>query len=103
MQPKDMTLNGLVSYVGEMKKQRGFDGTTIEQEMVLFTEEVGELAREVWQLARASKAAENQRRDLAYEVVDCLIYLLSIARMAGAEDMERYLLEKEAINTKRFE
>ena len=103
MQPTDMTLNGLIKYIQEMKIRRGFDSASIEQEMVLYTEEVGELAREVWQLARAEKVSAEQRRNLAYEVADCLIYLLSIAKLAGIDDMEKYLLEKEAINTKRFE
>lgn len=103
MQPTNMELNQLMKYIWEMKKHRGFDGTNLEQEMVLFTEEVGELAHEVWQAVKTGKVSEDNRRDLAYEVVDCLIYLLSIANMAGIEDIESYLLEKEAINTQRFE
>jgi len=86
-----------------MKKHRGFDHTSIEQEMVLFTEEVGELAHEVWEMVKVGTVSEERRRDLAFEVVDCLIYLLSIANMAGIEDIEGYMMEKEAINTQRFE
>jgi len=86
-----------------MKKHRGFDHTSIEQEMVLFTEEVGELAHEVWEMVKVGTVSEESRRDLAFEVVDCLIYLLSIANMAGIEDIEGYMMEKEAINTQRFE
>lgn len=103
MQPKNMELNQLIKYVRDMKVHRGFDGTSLEQEMVLFTEEVGELAREVMRGIKTGSITEENRRDLAYEVVDCLIYLLSIANMAGIEDIERYMLEKEAINTQRFE
>lgn len=104
MQPTNMELNQLQLYVREMKKQRGFDGTSLEQEMLLFTEEVGELASEVMRpLKSGEKYGDVNRRDLAYEVVDCLIYLLSIANMAGVQDLEKYFLEKEAINTRRFE
>ena len=31
-----------------------------------------------------------------FEVVDCLIYLLSIAGMVGIEDIEQYVVEKRA-------
>ena len=101
--PANMELNELIKYVREMKKRRGFDGTSIEQEMVLFTEEVGELAREVWEVARVGAVSAETRRNLAFEVVECLIYLLSIAGMAGIEDIEQYVVEKERINTRRFE
>lgn len=103
MQPTNMELNQLIKYIREMKKHRGFDHTSIEQEMVLFTEEVGELAHEVWEMVKVGTVSEESRRDLAFEVVDCLIYLLSIANMAGIEDIEGYMMEKEAINTQRFE
>jgi len=79
-----MELNQLMVYIREMKKHRGFNGTNIEQEMVLFTEEVGELAHEVWRIVKAGEICDEIRRDLAFEVVDCLIYLLSIANKAGA-------------------
>lgn len=102
MQPANMELNQLIKYVARMKKHRGFDHTNIEQEMVLFTEEVGELAHEVWEVVKAGEITEAKRRNLAFEVVDCLIFLLSIAGMAGIEDIEGYLREKEAINTQRF-
>lgn len=102
MQPADMRLNELIRYVKEMKAKRGFDGTSLEQEMVLFIEEVGELAHEVWQTVRTGGVSEGGRRDLAFEAVDCLIFLLSIAGMAGIDDLEGYLREKEAINTLRF-
>lgn len=103
MQPTNMELNQLMQYIRAMKKHRGFDWTSLEQEMLLFTEEVGELASEVWRAVKSGSVSEENRRDLAFEVVDCLIYLLSIANMAGIEDIEGYLLEKEAINTRRFE
>ena len=97
-----MELNELIEYIRCVKKRRGFDETSIEQEMVLFTEEVGELAREVMNIARTGVPSEELRRCLAYEVVDCLIYLLSIAGMARIEDIEGYFRDKEDINTQRF-
>ena len=103
MQPTNMELNQLLKYIEQMKMRRGFNGASIEQEMVLLTEEVGELAHEVWEVVKAGGASDDLRRDLAFEVVDCLIFLLSIAGMAGIEDIEGYFREKEVINRQRFE
>ncbi len=103
MQPTNMELNQLLKYIEQMKMRRGFNGASIEQEMVLLTEEVGELAHEVWEVVKAGGASDDLRRDLAFEVVDCLIFLLSIAGMAGIEDIEGYFREKEVINRHRFE
>lgn len=103
MQPTNMELNQLLKYIEQMKMRRGFNGVSIEQEMVLLTEEVGELAHEVWEVVKAGGASDDLRRDLAFEVVDCLIFLLSIAGMAGIEDIEGYFREKEVINRQRFE
>lgn len=98
---ESMEINALISYIKEIKKRRGFDYTTPEQEFVLFSEEVGELAHAIWEIQK--KSGKIDRKDLAFEVVDCLIYLLSIASMFGINDLESYIREKEAINTKRFQ
>lgn len=93
-----------MEYIENMKKARGFDVTTLEQEFLLFSEEVGEVANALWQIIKAGESAdEDMRNTLGFEIVDCLIYLLSIAKMAGIEDIEAMLLKKEEINTQRFE
>ncbi len=93
-----------MEYIENMKKARGFDVTTLEQEFLLFSEEVGEVANALWQIIKAGESAdEDMRNTLGFEIVDCLIYLLSIANMAGIEDIEAVLLKKEEINTQRFE
>lgn len=104
MQPRNMELNRLMQYIREMKKKRGFDVTSLEQEFLLFSEEVGEVASALWPVIQSEdRDDEELKRTLGFEIVDCLIYLLSIANMAGIEDIESLLMEKEAINTRRFE
>ncbi len=104
MKPNNMELNRLMEYVEEMKKARGFDVTTLEQEFLLFSEEVGEVANALWQIIKAGEEADDQMREtLGFEIADCLIYLLSLANMAGIKDIEGLLLKKEEINTHRFE
>lgn len=102
--PEGMELNQLMSYIKAMKKRRGFDCTNLEQEFLLFSEEVGELAHELRKIWRHGGVAEaGNQQELAFEIVDCLIYLLSIANMAGIEDIEDFFLKKENLNYNRFE
>ncbi len=100
----EMGLNDLLHYVKKMKQKRGFDWTTMEQEFVLLSEEIGELAHEVWCIRKNDGMITEERKEaLAFEVVDCLIFLISIAGMAGIEDIEEYLKKKEWLNKQRFE
>lgn len=98
---ESMEINALISYIKEMKRRRGFDNTTPEQEFLFFSEEIGELAHAIKEIQK--KSGKVDIRELAFEVVDCLIYLLSIASMFGIEDLESYIHEKEEINRERFE
>lgn len=97
---ESMQLNHLLEYVQKIKERRGFDSTTIEEEFLLFSEEVGELAHEIWEMKK--KEGEVDLRPLAYEIVDCLIFLLSIAGMSGISDLETYFQKKEQMNNQRF-
>lgn len=98
-----MKLNELLVYVQEMKERRGFDKTTLEQEFVLFSEEVGELAHEVWKICKEGNITPERKQKMGHEVVDCLIFLVSLASMAGIDDLERCFWEKEKENAGRFE
>lgn len=101
MEPiESMEINQLITYIKEMKRRRGFHHTTPQEEFLLFSEEVGELAHEIWEMQKEKKSQDV--KPLAFEVVDCLIYLLSIASMFGIEDLESYIQEKEELNTHRF-
>ncbi|MCI8760914.1 MAG: nucleotide pyrophosphohydrolase [Clostridia bacterium] len=89
-------------YVKEMKKARKFDTVTIEREMMLFLEELGELAKAIRKntnghLDIAKKYDDNVEEELA----DCFIYLLSIANMNHV-DIFKAFKEKERKNCERI-
>ena len=89
------------SYIKDMKTDRGFDGVTIEREMMLFLEELGELAKAIRKnthgyLDVAKKYDDNIEEELA----DCFIYLLSIANMNNI-DIFKAFKDKETKNCDR--
>jgi len=92
----------LQEYIRDMKKARKFDHITIEREMMLFLEELGELAKAIRKntnghLDIAKKYDDNVEEELA----DCFIYLLSIANMNNV-DLFKAFKEKEEKNCNRI-
>ncbi len=69
-------------YIKDMKKARKFDGVTIEREMMLFLEELGELAKAIRKNTNGHLDITKEYNDsVEEELADCFIYLLSIANM----------------------
>lgn len=99
--PEKPTLADFQRYVREMCCERGFDSNTHEQKMLLFIEEVGELAKAMRKHAHLfTDAAKADKFVLEEEFADVFIYLLDIAN--GFEvDLEKAFREKEALNAKR--
>ena len=89
-------------YIKDMKKARKFDGVTIEREMMLFLEEIGELAKAIRKNTNGSLDI-NKKYDtnVDEELADCFIYLVSIVNMNHV-DMFKAFKEKEERNCKRI-
>ena len=89
-------------YIKDMKKARKFDGVTIEREMMLFIEEIGELAKAIRKSTKGSLDINKQYDEsVEEELADCFIYLLSIANMNHV-DMFKAFKEKEEKNCNRI-
>jgi NTP pyrophosphatase (non-canonical NTP hydrolase) len=99
---KSTTMTGLQNYVRGMVKRRGFEKETIEDALLLFVEEIGELARAIRDLKglKVSREKENVHKNLQEELADCLIYLLDIANLASVS-LEDAFREKEKLNSAR--
>lgn len=99
---KSPTLTDLQDYVRRMVKRCGFEEETMEDVMILFIEEVGELARaiRIFTGLKASRKHMDGYESLREELADCLIYLIDLANMANIE-FEDALREKEKINSRR--
>ena len=63
-------------YIKDMKKDRKFDGVTIEREMMLFLEEIGELAKAIRKNTNGRlDIAKKYDANIEEELADCFIYL----------------------------
>ena len=89
-------------YIKDMKKARKFDGVTIEREMMLFLEELGELAKAIRKNTKGRLDITKEYNDsVEEELADCFIYLLSIANMNNV-DIFKAFKEKEIRNCDRI-
>lgn len=89
------------TYIKDMKKARKFDTITIEREMMLFIEEIGELAKAIRKNTNGHlDIAKKYEVNVEEELADCFIYLLSIANMNNI-DVFKAFKEKEMKNCNR--
>ena len=89
-------------YIKDMKKARKFDRVTIEREMMLFLEELGELAKKKKKNTKGHlDIAKEYNANVEEELADCFIYLLSIANMNNV-DIFKAFKEKEIKNCDRI-
>lgn len=93
-------INKLQADFAAIAKERGWDGESPKDILVLLTEELGELARAV-------RKHEGMIRDQAYdtelaeELADVQNYIIHLANTTGV-DLQKALIAKEAKNAERF-
>jgi len=104
---KNPTLKNLQKYIEEACKERGWNKNTHLEKFLLFTEEVGELAKAMrksialWHESdKYRETDEEKRRELEGEFADVLNYLLDLANHFDV-DLEKAFRAKEEINKKR--
>lgn len=98
---ENTTLKDLQKYVNDMIEIRGFSKETPQDVMLLLTEEVGELAKEI----RKSRkyyldTNKNNELDVEGEIADVFIYILSMCRVMNVNLLEAFK-NKEEKNCKR--
>ncbi len=106
--PSTALLPDLQAYQQAVNKARGWNDASIESLWLLFTEEVGELAKAIRHrqklglevTSEAVAPAGKAGSDLAGEFADVFSYLIDLASRCGV-DLETAYRDKEAINAKR--
>ena len=97
------TLSDVQNYINQVLKLRGFSNQTVQDKLLLLTEEVGELTKAVRKSSPG--ASVDQDRICNYdsiesEIADVFIVLTSVANILNI-DIFKCLKEKEKINTNR--
>lgn len=99
--PEHPTLNDLQKYMDEVCKERGWVKDTYAEKFLLFTEEVGELAKAMRKaVGLYQEEAKQKNTELEEEFADVLSYLLDLANCFQI-DLEKAFREKEGVNETR--
>lgn len=99
---QDPTLSDLQDFIKQRAEERGWDKNNYLEIFLLFSEEVGELAKAIRNktglYAEEGKAA--QRQEIEHEMADVLNYLLDLANYFEI-DLEKAFRNKDEINSGR--
>lgn len=99
--PNTLDLPSLQSYVGQLCRERGWDQASDLETFLLFSEEVGELAKAIRQRRQLfTEAARPKSDNVAEELADLLSYLLDLSNRLGV-DLAQAFRDKEMENAKR--
>ena len=100
--PETPTLSDLQAYQEAICRYRGWDSTSDLEAFLLFTEEVGELAKAIRnRLALYQEAGKPQKdHELEGEFADVLSYVMELANRFGVDLTDAYR-RKEAVNAGR--
>jgi NTP pyrophosphatase (non-canonical NTP hydrolase) len=95
------TLPELQRYMDEICKERGWTKDNYAEKFLLFTEEVGELAKAIRKTQGLyQEKARQEHLSLAEELADVFSYLLDLANCFQV-DLEQAFRAKEQINQSR--
>jgi NTP pyrophosphatase (non-canonical NTP hydrolase) len=99
--PPHPTLPALQKYMDEICQERGWTKDSYAEKFLLFTEEVGELAKAIRKTQGLYQEKGRQKPlELAEEFADVLSYLLDLANYFQI-DLETAFREKERVNASR--
>lgn len=99
--PIDPTLQQLQQYMDEVCKERGWTKDSYAEKFLLFTEEVGELAKAIRKTQGLYQEQARQKHlELEEEFADVLSYLLDLANYFQV-DLEQAFRAKEQVNATR--
>ena len=100
--PASPSLAQLQAYQAAICKERGWDSTSDLETFLLFTEEIGELAKAIRKRKKLFiEAGKSHKKDgMEGEMADVLSYLLELANRFEV-DLEQAYRDKEAENAGR--
>lgn len=100
--PAHPTLPELQHYLDEVCKERGWTKDSYAEKFLLFSEEIGELAKAIRKTQGLYQEKARQKRlELEEEFADVLSYLLDLANYFQV-DLETAFREKEQVNAARI-
>jgi NTP pyrophosphatase (non-canonical NTP hydrolase) len=99
--PSHPTLPALQHYMDDVCQERGWTKDNYAEKFLLFTEEIGELAKAIRKTQGLYQEKARQKHlELEEEFADVLSYLLDLANYFQV-DLETAFREKERVNASR--
>ncbi len=93
-------LAGLQDYYGRVAQRRGWHEESARDTLLMLTEELGELAREVRRETGLARSGGYGKSRLGHEIADVQLYLVHLANVMGV-DLAAAVTEKERVNGQR--
>ena len=89
------SINDVQEYINKMIEERRFSNETKQDVMLLLTEEIGELAKEVRKSTNIKLDENDSRKEnLSDEIADVFMYILAMCRVSNVNLLD-VLIEKE--------
>ena len=102
MELKKETISHLQEYVGEKIKTRGFEDETLQERLLLLTEELGELVKACRKISGMNVDKNREiKNETGEEIVDVINLVFAVGIKLGL-DIEKEFIAKEAIIDKRI-
>src|SRR6266699_1162935 len=87
-------------YITDMVKRRGFDGESLDDNFIMLTEELGELAKALRPLRGIMVANDSKMTEVEHEVADVFWMLVCVCNQLDI-DLETAIRNKEKKNATR--
>jgi len=98
---EDLTIREMQNHMDMFVKKHGWDKDDIYKKFLLFSEEIGELAKEIRKSEKLyMEDAKENSKDLEGEFADVLNYVLDLANHMNV-DLEKAYRDKNQANLKR--
>lgn len=96
----DPSLSDIQKYIAEMGKRRGFDKDSLEDNFIMLTEELGELAKALRPIRGVTVADDSELSEVEHEVADVLWMLVCVCNKLDI-NLESAFRSKEKKNATR--
>lgn len=98
---KKGTLQEVQKYIAEKAKQRGFEDETLEQTLLLLTEEIGELTKACRKINKIKSKSTTESQNVGEEIADVITMVFLVGSKLNI-NIEKEFRRKDKIIDKRI-
>lgn len=99
---KKGSISSLQNYVEHKIKARGFEDESLQERLLILTEEVGELIRECRHVMGMYTKEKDKRIHIGAEISDIINMLFAVAIKLGINVEEEFLRKEEVVDKRNY-